>query len=176
MGMKCPSCGHENIAGEDRCEQCFYTLMQRDLPKARKDDLIQSAMMTAPISELITGQDLLVASESDSLKKVTKIFQQRKLNCLIVYKKKKLVGILSFRDLLRRVAGKVKDLAKVKVGEVMTVKPEWVRMEDPIAVVINKMSLGGFRHVPVLGEDGTPLSIISINDVLEFLSMRDKAR
>ena len=74
MKLKCPSCGFENIEGEDRCEQCLHSLMQRDLPKAKKDDALQTVMMTAPISDLLTGKDLLVASTSDSVQKIIRIF------------------------------------------------------------------------------------------------------
>jgi hypothetical protein len=65
MKIKCPSCKYENIEGEDRCEKCFDSLMQRDIPRPSKKDTIQNVIMTAPISELITGEDLLVASTSD---------------------------------------------------------------------------------------------------------------
>ena len=173
MKIQCPSCGHQNIEGEDRCAQCLHTLHQVVIPPKKKDT-IQNVMMTAPISDLITGKDLLVASPSDSIQKIVKIFQEQKKNCVIVYKNKKMVGILSNRDILWKVAGKQKDLSKVRVEEVMTPNPEWVRLSDPIAFAVNKMAMGGFRHVPVLDEDGAPLSIILIKDVLEHLSRREK--
>ncbi len=174
MGMICPSCGHDNILGEDRCEQCLHSLMQRDLPRPRKDDPFQSVMMTAPVSELINGKDLLVASEDDTLDKVVKILRDKKLKCVIVYRKKQLVGILSNRDLLRKVAKKGINLSKVLVSEVMTPNPEYVRPEEPVAVAVNKMAMGGFRNVPVISADGAPLSIITIKDVLVYLSHRDE--
>jgi CBS domain-containing protein len=176
MKIACPSCGFVNIEGEDRCAQCLHTLHQRDIPLPKKNDKIQSVMLTAPIAELLTGEDLLVASPTDTIQKIVKIFQAKKKNCVLVYKSKKLVGIMSNRDILWKVAGKHKDLSKVKVSEVMTPNPEWVKPSDPIAFVVNKMAMGGFRHVPVLNEDGTPLSIILIKDVLEYLSRREKVK
>ena len=169
-GPPCPSCGFVNLAGEDRCEHCFHSLMQRDLPQPRKDDRFQQAMMTAPISELITGKDLLVASPSDTLDKIVEIFKNEKKNCILIYKKKTIVGILSNRDLLWKVAGIHPDLTKVKAESVMTRNPEYVRAEDPIAYVVNKMAMGGFRHVPVLSQDGTPITIITIKHILSYLA------
>lgn len=174
MKIQCPSCGHQNIEGEDRCAQCLHTLHQVVIPPKKKDT-IQSVMMTAPISELVTGKDLLVASPDDSIEKIVKIFQEQKKNCVLVYKNKKMVGILSNRDILWKVAGKHKDLSKVKVREVMTPNPEFVKADDPIAFAVNKMAMGGFRHVPVLQEDGKPLSIILIKDVLGYLARREKS-
>ncbi len=176
MKISCPSCGFVNIEGEDRCAQCLHTLHQRDIPLPRVRDKIQAVMLTAPISELLTGEDLLVASPHDTIQKIVKIFQEQKKNCVVVYKNKKLVGILSNRDILWKVVAKHKDLSKVKVQDVMTPNPEWVRASDPIAFVVNKMAMGGFRHVPVLDEDGAPLSIILIKDVLEYLSRREKIK
>ncbi len=171
----CPACGALNIAGEDRCGQCLHSLMTQDLPKPRKGEKIQEVMMTAPVAELLTGKDLLVASTDDTIRKVVRIFQKEKKDCILVFKKKKLVGILSQRDILHRVVGRAKDLSKVTVEKAMTSNPEYVRAEDPIAFVVNKMALGGFRHVPVLAQDGTPLSIITIRDVLLYLGHRKKA-
>ncbi len=176
MKIKCPSCGFENIQGEDRCDQCLHSLMQRDIPLPKKNDALQRVMMTAPISDLLTGKDLLVASTADTLQKIVKIFQGKNKNCVLIYKKKKLVGILSQRDILLRVAGKYKDLSKVKVEQVMTPNPEYVRGDDPIAYAVNKMAIGGYRHVPVLAADGTPLSIVLIKDVLAYLARREKNR
>ncbi len=170
--MKCPACNFENIEGEDRCAQCLHTLHHAPIPK-KKHDLIKDAMMSAPISELITGEDLLVASPSDKIDKVIKIFQEQKKNCVVVYQKKKLVGILSNRDILWKVAGKYKDMSKVTVDDVMTPNPEFVKADDPIAFVVNKMAMGGFRHVPVVDEAGRPLSIILIKDVLAYLAERE---
>lgn len=176
MRIICPSCGFENIQGEDRCSQCLHSLMQRDLPRPKKDDGFQRVMMTTPIGELLTGKDLLVASTADTAQKIVKIFQKESKNCVLIYKKKKLVGIISFRDILRKVAGKHKDLSKVKAETVMTPNPEYVKADDPIAYAVNKMAMGGYRHLPVLAADGAPLSIIMIKDVLKYLSKRDKSK
>ena len=91
------------------------------------------------------------------------------------FNRKKLVSIISNRDLLKRVVGKYQDLSKVKAEAVMTSNPEYVKGEDPIAYAVNKMAVGGYRHLPVLRADGTPLSIIMIKDVLSYLSRRNKA-
>ena len=174
MQMLCPSCGFKNIEGTDRCEECLHSLMQRDLPRPRKDDKFQHVMMTAPVSDLLTGKDLLVASPSDSIQKIVKILTTKKKSCVLIYEHGKIVGIVSERKLLTDVAGKYDDLSKVKVREIMTPNPECLKADDPIAYAVNKMALGGFRHVPVLAADGTPISILSIKDVLHYLMQRDK--
>jgi CBS domain-containing protein len=150
-------------------------MMVREMVRARKNDRVHEALLTQPVSELLTGADLLVCSPEDTLQKIVEIFQERKKGCVLVYKNKKMVGILSNRDLLLRVAGKQKDLSTVKVEEVMTKNPDYVKPEDPLAYAVNKMSVGGYRHVPVLREDGTPVSILLIKDVLRHLSRSKKS-
>ncbi len=174
VSIKCPSCGSENILGSDRCGQCLHTLMQTGLPQPKKDDKLQQAIMVTPVLSLLTGKDLLVCSPEDTVQKVVRVFQKENKNCVLVYDHKKLVGILSNRDFLLRVAGKYKDLSKVKIKEVMTANPEYVTEDAPIAYVVNRMAMGGCRHVPVLASDGTPYSIVIIKDVLSFLSRRIK--
>lgn len=174
MKIKCPFCSHESLEGAERCEQCLHSLMHRDLPRAKKEDALQTAMMTAPIADLITGKDLLVANTTDSVQKIVEILRKEGKNCVLIYKKKKLVGIISSRDILLRAVGKEKDLSKLKAEAVMTPNPEYVMAEAPIAYVVNKMAMGGYRHVPVLQPDGAPLSIIIIKDVLGRLSRRKK--
>ena len=176
MTVKCPSCGFDNIAGSDRCDQCLHSLMERHSEMLRKTDKIQSVMMAAPISNLLSGKDLLVATKKDSILKIIKILRERKLNCVLVYERKKLVGILSNRDILLKIAsdGNEDKLSQLTVGSFMTPMPEFVKGTDPIALAVNKMAMGGFRHLPVIAPEGTPLSIISIKDVMAYLSKRKK--
>ncbi|HTL47945.1 MAG TPA: CBS domain-containing protein [Verrucomicrobiae bacterium] len=175
MKTPCPSCGHHNLEGMDRCEECLHSLMQRDLPRPKKNDPLQRVIMTAPVADLLTGADLLVANTTDTVQKIINTLKKKKKDCVLIYQKKKLVGIISQRDLLLRVAGKHKDLSAVKAEQIMTKNVEFVRGEDPIAFAVNKMSMGGFRHLPVLNAEGVPLSIISIKDVLGYLMKRHQA-
>ena len=169
----CPSCGATYIAGADRCSECLHSMMHQNVPSPKRGEKMQQVMLTEPISELVTGKDLLVCANDDSVLKIVQILQKEKKDCVLVFKQRKLVGIISQRDLLVRAAGGHKDLSKVKAEEVMTPNPEVVRPENPIAVVLNKMAMGGFRHVPVMNPDGTPMSIVSIKDVLNYLDRRD---
>ncbi len=175
VDSKCPYCGYEkNLPGEERCQQCFHSLMEREIRYTRKGDAFQDTLLREPVSELLTGLDLLVCRPEDTVEKIVKIFQKEKKGCVLVYENKKMVGILSNRDLLLRVAGVRKDLSQLKVADVMTRNPGFVRPEDPLAFALNKMAMGGYRHVPVIRSDGTPVSILLIRDILRYLSASKK--
>ena len=169
MSIRCPACGQENLDGDTRCSRCLHTLMDRYIPGPPKDDPLKRLLLNAPVSALITGEDLLVASSSDSLQKIVAILKKKKKTCVLIYEKKKLVGILSLRTLLTEAACKVTDLSRVTAGDIMTRNPGYATLQDPISYAVNRMSIGGFRHFPVLAVDGTPISIISIKDVLVYL-------
>ena len=59
--------------------------------------------------------------------------------------------------------------AAVKLEEVMTPDPESLNLKARVAWVLNLMSVGGFRHVPVVDEQGRPAFVVSVRDVVQFL-------
>ena len=50
----------------------------------------------------------------------------------------------------------------------MTRDPVVLRHDETIAVAINKMAVGGFRHIPIV-EDGRPMGVITARDVFHHL-------
>ena len=59
--------------------------------------------------------------------------------------------------------------ATLTLGEVMIRDPECLTVDASVAWVLNKMSVGGFRHVPAVDDEGCPSLIVSVRDVVEFL-------
>lgn len=79
------------------------------------------------------------------------------------------VGIFSERDILFRIVDAGRNPATLAVNEVMTQGPELVDEDATIAEVLNIMSIGGFRHVPVVDQGRRPLFVISVRDVVQLL-------
>jgi len=80
-----------------------------------------------------------------------------------------LCGIFTERDVLLRVVERGHDPAHLRLGDVMTPDPERLPLESTIAWVLNKMCVGGFRHVPVVDEADRPVFVVSVRDVVELL-------
>jgi CBS domain-containing protein len=80
----------------------------------------------------------------------------------------RVVGILTERDLLRRViaAGKPLDVA---VGECMTRGPVVVHCKESIGAAVRRMEEGGYRHLPVVDEAGRPVGVLSVKRIVHYL-------
>lgn len=78
----------------------------------------------------------------------------------------RLAGILSERDIVRAVAEQGADALTVSVGQVMTRKVTTCGENDSIADIMERMTAGKFRHVPVL-RDGELIGVVSIGDVVK---------
>jgi CBS domain-containing protein len=96
---------------------------------------------------------------------------ERNHGCVLVAEDGVLLGIFTERDVVRRVVGKL-DPAKTPIHEAMTKDPEAVLFADTIATVLNKMTVGGFRHVPLVDMNRRPVGIVSVKDLVEYFVER----
>jgi CBS domain-containing protein len=81
----------------------------------------------------------------------------------------RVVGIFTERDVLFRVVDQGRNPATVPLSELMTAEPECLRDDQAIAEVLRMMSVGGFRHVPIVDAEGRPVYVVAVRDVVEFL-------
>ncbi len=78
----------------------------------------------------------------------------------------RLAGILSERDIVRAMAEHGVDALAVSVGQVMTRNVMTCSENDSIADIMERMTSGKFRHLPVL-RDGQLIGVVSIGDVVK---------
>lgn len=95
--------------------------------------------------------------------------KDQKTGCVLVVDNGRLTGIFSERDVLLKVAAPRLDQHRAKVESVMTRSPETLQMDDPIVFALNKMSMGGFRHVPIVDKQNRPIGVVSVKDIVNFI-------
>jgi len=136
-------------------------LTQLDVPIAQ--DRVQRSLMEDPVSVLGQHTPITVRPEPRSTRQSR--HAEHNIGALLVTDEEgQLVGILSERDLLAKVAGVVAPTDQRAVCDFMTGNPETV--VAPIrSPVPGKMDSGGYRHLPVVHE-GQPINVISVRDVL----------
>lgn len=78
---------------------------------------------------------------------------------------KTLVGILSERDIVRRLGAEGPNCLHMKVSELMTSQVKTITSKETAQNALEIMSEGRFRHLPVV-DDGTLIGLISIGDVV----------
>jgi CBS domain-containing protein len=110
------------------------------------------------------------AEAGTSVNEVVRQMQEHHIGCVLVVAGGTLVGVFTERDLLRDVFGSALDLETTPVERVMTESPETLRPTDPIVFALNKMSLGGFRHIPLVDDGGRPVGIISVKDIVDYIA------
>ena len=126
-----------------------------------------ASLIRAPISELEPATPVTIELGS-AVGKAIRLMQEHRIGCILVTNRGRLAGILSERDVTMKIVGKEIDLDRL-VDEFMTPDPEVLSPGHAIAYALNRMSLGGYRHVPLVESDGTPQGIISVKDVVDHI-------
>lgn len=105
-----------------------------------------------------------------SIQEATEVMNEKKIgSILIVNEKGKVQGILTERDLLTKVVGKITNLSKTPISKVMTLNPVCLKENDIILYAMNNMYIGGYRHIPIVDNEDKAIGIISIKDVMSYL-------
>jgi CBS domain-containing protein len=78
----------------------------------------------------------------------------------------KMLGIVTERDLMTRVLAKAVDPVNTPVSKIMTPNPQCVRPELKVADAVLIMIERGFRHLPVVADNGKILGVFSVRDAM----------
>lgn len=160
----CPSCGFKNIEGADTCENCMADLRTIDVPGTKQ--IASESDLARPISSLRCSAARSIAPE-ESVREAIKLMRQDVTGAVVVVSDGKVAGIFTERDVLKKVAGLVEAL-DAPVSVYMTPDPVVLREDDMVAVALNKMGDGGFRHIPVVRR-GELVSMLTARDVMNWV-------
>jgi len=167
--MLCPSCGHENIEGTDRCENCMTPLLNLDVPQAEAGAGVERSVMVDDLRQLEPEEFVFATPEMPAIEVVRRM-QESKTGCALVVDQKHLTGIFTEHDVLEKMTGHFSFTTPVK--DLMSRNPETLREHDSVAAALNKMSLGRYRHIPVVKRDGG-FAVTSITSVLKYIARED---
>jgi CBS domain-containing protein len=164
--MDCPVCGHFNLMGAEVCDNCGADLAGADVPQATT--AFHSRLLGEHLDDLGAPAPMMVAPETP-VDLVITAMAAAEIDCVLVVSNDRLVGIFTDRDAVAKAAGKRIDA--FHVSDFMTPDPVVLRHDDPIAMAIHKMAVGGFRHIPIV-EDGRPTGVVTARDVFHHLVER----
>ena len=159
----CEACGHVNHTGADVCDECGQSLLVDATEEGETSILQQPLLRLSPRHPECVDSGVSLAEAIARLK-------GHNVGCVLVTGHGgELVGIFTERDVLYRVAGLIDDLTALPVESLMTPRPTALKSSDPISRALHLMALHGFRHVPLEDEDGRPVGIVSLRDILRFM-------
>jgi CBS domain-containing protein len=103
-----------------------------------------------------------------------KILSERKIGAVLVMSNGHIEGILSERDIVRVLGERGAAVLDEPVSAVMTRKVVSCRQADTVAAIMEMMTSGKFRHLPVV-EEGKVVGLISIGDIVKWRVMEFEA-
>ena len=114
------------------------------------------------------GRDVVTIAPTANLSEAVKLLAERRIGALVVTgADNRVAGILSDRDIVRALAARGPVALQETVASVMTRKVSTCTEAETVAVIMERMTEGKFRHLPVV-EQGRLAGIISIGDVVKL--------
>lgn len=113
------------------------------------------------------GSDIISVAPRETVLHAAELMNDRGIGGLVVTEGKRLAGIFTERDILRRVVAKRRDPATTKVADVMTTPVTACGPDTPLDECAAMMTGKRIRHLPVVGDKGL-IGVITIGDVLAF--------
>ena len=118
----------------------------------------------------VKGDQVHAISETSTVLEAVKKMHELKIGSLVVMGENAApCGMITERDVLRRIATVGDDLSNVAVGEVMTRSVIVCRPDDPIDKVRSIMKNQYVRQLPVVDDEGSVIGIVSLGDVSAHL-------
>lgn len=155
--------GEQIVAEQSHIENAINTACKTSFGVLDTNFLCRSVSVLQPHKPLSVKPD-------DSVEAVIQLLRSNKVGCVLVSDNAgKLVGIFSERDVLLKVIEGYPKNKDHPVSEYMTPDPVTQQPDATIGFVLNLMSTGGFRHMPILDADGFALGIVSVKDVVDFI-------
>jgi CBS domain-containing protein len=113
------------------------------------------------------GHQILSVEPGAKLSAAVKILGERRIGAVLVMSSGRIEGILSERDIVRVLSERGAAVLEEPVSGVMTRKVVSCRQSDTVAAIMEMMTLGKFRHLPVV-EGERVVGLISIGDIVKW--------
>jgi CBS domain-containing protein len=130
---------------------------------------LESVMANGSLFDVV-NQPPLVLETTTSLARTIEAMQREHRGCALIVDAGTLVGVFTERDVLMKIAGRQIDLERTEVSTYMTREPLTLPADSTVAFALNKMVLEGFRHIPLTDDDGRPIGVVSMRNLIEYLS------
>jgi signal-transduction protein with cAMP-binding, CBS, and nucleotidyltransferase domain len=125
-------------------------------------------MKVSEIPEFKDKNHILTVAESCTIYEAAKEMKKFNYGSVVVTKDKKVLGILTERDVLNEVVAKALDVKKTKVSAVMNKNVKTARDSETVQNLLRRMSHGRFRHVPIVDGSKNLIGLVSQGDLVAY--------
>jgi CBS domain-containing protein len=137
-------------------------------PSFKGEDQVREATMTVRTILDTKGHQVESIQPGATLSAAVKLLGEKKIGAVLVLNVAgRIEGILSERDIVRVLSERGAAVLEEPVSNVMTRKVVSCRQSDTVSGIMEMMTLGKFRHLPVV-EDGKVVGLISIGDIVKW--------
>ena len=128
-----------------------------------------SRMTIAERTEYAQKPEPLTMRPGNTVREAVAAMSAHNYGCVVVTEEGgQIVGILTERDILKRLVDRDLDPATTRVGEIMTSNPRVARRDDPVVDWLRIMSNERFRRLPVVDEHGMLEAIFTQGDFVSY--------
>lgn len=115
----------------------------------------------------IEAQSIVTIRPDATLEDAARLLSEHRIGAVVVSDDgRKPQGILSERDIVRQLGAKGAGVLTTPISEVMTRAVQTCLMGDDAMAILERMTQGRFRHLPVVDSDGNMLGVVSIGDAV----------
>jgi CBS domain-containing protein len=124
----------------------------------------------------ICRRDVITIQDSQPITAAARLMRDQHVGFLVVTEPptsagaRKVVGVLTDRDIVVAVVAREADLRALTVGDVMTRSPLLIGESHSLDALLCLMRDAGVRRVPIVGQEGELLGVLSLDDVLERMA------
>ncbi|MCC7046578.1 MAG: CBS domain-containing protein [Alphaproteobacteria bacterium] len=121
------------------------------------------------VPDVVRDQKITLLPPTATVMDAVRLMSMKHVGAVIIGLDGKAEGIFTERDLLMRVVARGLDADSTPITRVMTRDPETLSPDQHASEALTRMAERGFRHLPVVGEDGRVVAIVSLRDLNAYV-------
>lgn len=129
------------------------------------------SLSTDPVTQAFPDEPLAVSGDA-TVGDVLQLMRAQRGSCVLICDGDAVEGIFTERDALKWMADSSSsgtNSANVNIRELMTRKPAFLKPTESVGDAIERMSEGGYRHLPILDGSGTPQGVVAVRGIVHYL-------
>ena len=129
---------------------------------------LESSLYELPLGVLEFSAPIFLSPQTSLAEALSEMHKNR-VGFVLVGEAHDLKGIFTERDLIYKVFPRKLSLEATPLSQVMTAPARTLPVKARIVHALHEMSVGGFRHLPVLDEEEKVVGVVSVRHILKFL-------